>query len=50
MATSANKTRLLAITRAAVRVVMNKVWKRYVLENGADVEEAVEVNPFTAIH
>jgi len=50
MATSANKTRLLAIMCAPVRVVMNKVWKSYVLANGADVEEAVEVNPFTAIH
>lgn len=50
MATSANKTRLLAIMCAPVRVVMNKVRKRDVLANGANVEEAVEVNPLTTIH
>jgi len=50
MARSANKTRLLAIMCAPVQVVMNKVRKRHVLANGAGVEEAVEVNPFTTIH
>jgi hypothetical protein len=50
MATSANETRLLAIMCAPVRMVMNKVRKRNVLANGAGVEEAVEVNPFMAIH
>jgi len=46
---SANKTSLLAIMCTPVRMVMNKVRKRYVLANGVGVEEAVEVNPFTAI-
>ena len=50
MAAGANKTRLLSIMSAAVRVVMNKVRKRDVLANGANVEEAVELNPVTTIH